>query len=93
MADGNDLTEINAALQAAREQIARPSLILVRTHIGDGSPEQDTFKAHGSPLGVDDVRKTKESLFQRARCPRSLIRKDVIPGTLTVSAERLQDWD
>lgn len=62
VADGNDLTQINAALQAAWEQTARPSLILVRTHIGYGSPEQDTFKAHGSPLGVDDVRKTKEKL-------------------------------
>jgi transketolase len=37
-------------------------LILVRTHIGYGSPEQDSFKAHGSPLGVDDVRKTKQTL-------------------------------
>ncbi|MBK5353423.1 transketolase [Pseudomonas sp. TH41] len=62
VADGNDLMEINAALQAAREHTARPSLILVRTHIGYGSPEQDSFKAHGSPLGVDDVRKTKEKL-------------------------------
>lgn len=62
VADGNDLTEINAALQAARDETARPSLILVRTHIGYGSPEQDTFKAHGSPLGAQDVRKTKEKL-------------------------------
>ncbi|MGF6149071.1 transketolase [Pseudomonas fluorescens] len=62
VADGNNLMAINAALQAARAQSTRPSLILVRTHIGYGSPEQDTFKAHGSPLGVDDVRKTKEKL-------------------------------
>ncbi len=47
---------------AARAETARPSLILVRTHIGYGSPEQDSFKAHGSPLGVDDVRKTKQNL-------------------------------
>ncbi|MCU1741992.1 MULTISPECIES: transketolase [unclassified Pseudomonas] len=60
--DGNDLVAIETALQAAREQTTRPSLILVRTHIGYGSPEQDTFKAHGSPLGVDAVRKTKEKL-------------------------------
>lgn len=62
VADGNDLAEINAALQAAREETGRPSLILVRTHIGYGSPEQNSFKAHGSPLGADDVRKTKEKL-------------------------------
>src|SRR5213592_2727517 len=60
--DGNDLAAIDAALRAARAETARPSLILVRTHIGYGSPEQDTFKAHGSPLGVDDVRKTKQKL-------------------------------
>jgi transketolase len=60
--DGNDLDAIDAALKAARAESARPSLILVRTHIGYGSPEQDTFKAHGSPLGVDDVCKTKQKL-------------------------------
>jgi transketolase len=62
VADGNDLAAIDAALAAARVETARPSLILVRTHIGYGSPEQDSFKAHGSPLGVDDVRKTKQKL-------------------------------
>ncbi len=60
--DGNDLLAIDAALQAARAESDRPSLILVRTHIGFGSPEQDSFKAHGSPLGADNVRKTKQKL-------------------------------
>jgi transketolase len=60
--DGNDLAAIDAALDAARADTARPSLILVRTHLGYGSPEQDSFKAHGSPLGVADVKKTKEKL-------------------------------
>ena len=60
--DGNDVAAIDAALQAARAEAARPSLIVVRTHIGYGSPEQDSIKAHGSPLGVDDVRKTKRQL-------------------------------
>ncbi len=62
VADGNDLAAIDAALRAARAETERPSLILVRTHIGYGSPEQDSFKAHGSPLGEDDVRKTKQKL-------------------------------
>ena len=62
VADGNDLAEIHAALEVARADTTRPTLILVRTHIGYGSPEQDTFKAHGSPLGVEDVRRTKEKL-------------------------------
>ncbi|NGY06636.1 transketolase [Solimonas terrae] len=60
--NGNDLAAIEAALLAARAESGRPSLILVRTHIGYGSPEQDSFEAHGSPLGVEDVRKTKQKL-------------------------------
>jgi transketolase len=60
--NGNDLTAIETALAQTRAETRRPSLILVRTHIGYGSPEQDSYKAHGSPLGVDDVRKTKEKL-------------------------------
>jgi transketolase len=60
--EGNNLDALNAALAAARAETTRPSLILVRTHIGFGSPEQDSFKAHGSPLGVEDVKRTKQTL-------------------------------
>jgi transketolase len=57
--DGNDLVAIEAAIDAARAD-ARPSLIAVRTHIGYGSPnKQDSQKAHGAPLGPDEVRLTK----------------------------------
>tara|TARA_R110001592_G_scaffold148073_1_gene372680 strand:- start:17908 stop:19968 length:2061 start_codon:yes stop_codon:yes gene_type:complete len=63
VADGNDLAAIDTALQAARAETALPSLILVRTHIGYGSPnKQDTFESHGSPLGADEVRLSKQSL-------------------------------
>jgi len=62
VADGNDLAALDSALHLARAETARPSLILVRTHIGYGSPEQDSFKAHGSPLGKDGVRQTKQKL-------------------------------
>src|SRR5579864_6998607 len=63
VADGNDLGAIDTALRAARGETQRPSLILVRTHIGYGSPhKQDSFEAHGSPLGVDEVRLTKKNL-------------------------------
>jgi transketolase len=59
--DGNDLEAIDGAISAALED-PRPSLIAVRTHIGFGSPhKQDTQKAHGSPLGEDEVRLTKEA--------------------------------
>ncbi len=63
VADGNDLAAIDTALRAARAEIARPSLILVRTQLGYGSPNKGgSFQAHGSPLGVDEVRLTKENL-------------------------------
>ncbi len=61
VADGNDLAAIEGAIDAARAD-DRPSLIAVRTHIGYGSPnKQDSQKAHGSPLGPDEVRLTKEA--------------------------------
>lgn len=61
--DGNDLNAIQAALETARDETERPSLIIVRTHIGYGSPhKQDTFEAHGSPLGVEEVKLTKKKL-------------------------------
>jgi transketolase len=63
VADGNDLESIGEALRAAQAEEHRPSLILVRTHIGFGSPnKQDTFEAHGSPLGAAEVKLTKEAL-------------------------------
>jgi len=61
--DGNDLGAIDQALRAARAEARRPSLIMVRTHLGYGSPsKQDTFEAHGSPLGEEEVRATKRNL-------------------------------
>jgi transketolase len=61
--DGNDLAAIDAAIKAAQAETGRPSLILVRTHLGYGSPNKaDTFEAHGSPLGEDEVRLTKQNL-------------------------------
>ncbi|WDD95071.1 transketolase [Burkholderia sp. FERM BP-3421] len=61
--DGNDLNAIDAALARARADAARPSLILVRTHLGYGSPNrQDTFQAHGSPLGDAETLLTKHNL-------------------------------
>jgi transketolase len=57
--DGHDLDEIDAALHNAREETGRPSLVACRTHIGYRSPRQDTAKVHGSPLGEEDLKRTK----------------------------------
>jgi transketolase len=60
--DANDLDEIEAAIAASVGEQDRPSLISVQSHIGFGSPnKQDSHKAHGSPLGEDEVRLTKEA--------------------------------
>ncbi len=63
VADGNDLKAIEGALQSAQKETGRPSIIMVRTHLGFGSPhKQDTFEAHGAPLGEEEVKLTKQNL-------------------------------
>jgi transketolase len=60
--DGNDLDAIEAAIRAAQTITNKPTLILVRTHIGYGSPKQDTAEAHGEPLGQEALAVTKKTL-------------------------------
>lgn len=61
--DGYDLEAIERTIKTAQRNKEKPSLILVQTHLGYGSPhKQDTFEAHGSPLGVEEVKLTKENL-------------------------------
>jgi transketolase len=61
--DSNDVDAVMTAIQTAQDERDRPSFIAVRTHIGFGSPhKQDSSAAHGEPLGVDEVRLTKEHL-------------------------------
>jgi len=61
--DGNDLEALDRAIVGAQRERARPSMIIVRTHIGWGSPhKQDTADAHGAPLGVEEIKLTKQNL-------------------------------
>jgi transketolase len=61
--DGNDTEDVAKAIEEAQRETKRPSLILVRTHIGYGSPKkQDTFSAHGSPLGEEELQAAKKTL-------------------------------
>ena len=60
VADGNDLESIHTAIDNAIDDKDRPSLVMVRTHIGYGSPRQDSEKAHGEPLGAENTQATKE---------------------------------
>src|SRR5512135_265755 len=62
VADGNDLAALDAAARTAEAETARPSLVLVRTHIGFGSPhKQDSAEAHGAPLGKEEIVLTKRA--------------------------------
>ena len=62
VADGNDLKSLSEALEAAKAETGRPSLIGVRTVIGYGSPKAGSNKSHGEPLGADCVAATKKFL-------------------------------
>jgi transketolase len=61
--DANDLEGLRAAIAAAAAETSRPSLVVIRSHIGFGAPHAvDTAKAHGAPLGEEEVRAAKEAL-------------------------------
>jgi transketolase len=61
--DANDLNLLREAISNAQAETEKPSLIVIRSHIAFGAPKAvDTAKAHGSPLGEDEVRATKEAL-------------------------------
>ena len=63
VADGNDLGALDQAIAAAKNVADRPSLIIVRTHIGYGAPtKQDSAEAHGAALGVEEVKGAKRNL-------------------------------
>ena len=62
VSDGNNLDEIEAAAREAQKVVDKPSLIIVRTHIGFASPKHDSPSAHGEPLGTEALKATKEAL-------------------------------
>ncbi|MDD9949909.1 MAG: transketolase [candidate division Zixibacteria bacterium] len=75
--DGNDLARVEAAVEMARNETDRPSVILCRTVIGYGSPNKaGTSKAHGEPLGEEEVELTKQSLGWPLK-PKFLVPEDV----------------
>ncbi len=63
VSDGNDLESIDQAIRAAQRVTDQPTIILVRTLLGFGAPnKQNTYEAHGSPLGPDELKAAKENL-------------------------------
>lgn len=92
--DGNDVEAIDAAIRAAKAD-PRPSLIAVRTTIGFGSPKrQGTAKAHGEPLGDEELNAAKDNLGWPQE-PRFLIPGDVLEfyhDAIERGREREVDW-
>ncbi len=63
VADANDLAAIDRAVDAAKKETSKPSLIIIRSHIAFGSPNKhDTAEAHGAPLGDEEIKLTKQAL-------------------------------
>lgn len=67
--DGNNLEEIGAAIEAAKADLSRPSIIIVKTKIGFGSPKEGMASAHGEPLGVDNVKALRKNLGWPSETP------------------------
>ena len=71
--DGNDVAAIDRAIKKAKRETEKPSLICIASTIGYGAPcKQGSCDAHGSPLGADELKKTKEALCWLADSPFSV---------------------
>jgi transketolase len=94
--DGNDVADIAHAIEEAKAEDGKPSLILVHTHIGYGSPKkQDTFGSHGSPLGEDELAATKKALnwptMEKFYLPQPAV--DHFREALPRGAKAQADWN
>ncbi|MDH5856675.1 transketolase [Lampropedia aestuarii] len=91
--DGHDVDAIDAAIAAAKTSSDKPTLVICKTHIGKGSPNrQDTSKAHGEPLGADEIALVREGL-QWSHAPFE-IPQDVYKDwdAKTVGAKTERSW-
>ncbi len=90
--DGNDVSAVDQAILSAREEKAMPTLIIVKTVIGFGSPaKQGTYKVHGSPLGEDELKAAKKALGWRENS-RFLVPDDVC-SAFRQALEKGKSWE
>ena len=94
--EGNDTDAVAKAIEEARAETRKPSLILVRTHIGYGSPKkQDTFEAHGNPLGEEELAASKKALgwptMDKFYLPKDAV--DFFRKVGSKGAAEQSDWD
>ena len=92
--DGNDMAAITKAVEAAKAETAKPSLIEIKTIIGYGAPKQGTAAVHGSPLGDDGIVSAKSTLgwahTQPFHVPQEV--KDAAAKWLTGAAAQEASW-
>ena len=93
--DGKDLDAIEEGISLARLETDRPSLVIIRTNIGFGSPKQDDASSHGAPLGPEAVKATREKLQWPAEplfhIPEEV--SDFHTGRLEQLAENEKEWN
>ena len=94
VADSEDVEAMAAAIKEAQADTTHPSLIIVRTHIGFGSPKQDSPSCHGEPLGADALAATKE----KAGWPQEMFyvpaeAKEHFAAKLPACAKAEADWN
>jgi transketolase len=94
VADGNDVAAVTRAIAEARAETGKPTLIVVKTVIGYGSPHKGgTSEAHGSPLGVDEIKLVKEFYGwpdEQFYVPGAV--RDYFDGAKTAGAQAEADW-
>ena len=94
LSDGNDLNQLDAAMREAEVESKRPTIVVTRTHIGFGSPKQDTSHVHGEPLGAESMAATKKNLGWPLE-PAFLVPDEVRPVFAAASARgraHHQEW-
>ncbi len=90
--DGNNLEEIGAAIEAAKADLSRPSMITIKTKIGFGSPKEGLASAHGEPLGADNIKAMKERLGWPSQEP-FYVPEEVYENYNNLAKEHAKDED
>jgi transketolase len=96
VSDGNDIDAIDRAIDTAKAVADRPSLVILRTHIGYGSPnKQDTAEAHGAPLGEEEIHLTKDNIewpsFEPFHIPPEVLEEWRLCRDIGMSLQR--EWE
>ena len=93
VASPDDVSALRAAIERAKACPDKPSIIICHTHIGYGSPLENTAKCHGSPLGAENLQKSKETLgwdYAPFECPQEVFDHCALAGK--AGAEKQAAW-